>query len=358
MGRANNWECLPCCLIPGYSIGICPSNPSRQSSIGNGYGNGGDGYGNGGDEYGNGGDGGNGHDNGHGQGTSSSLSSISAINETLNLSYGDQIERITDKIKEGSEVMKQMARNLTSVDIAGLSRNEKKNMVRDLAGQLSDFKSKFSSAKNKFDQMYNETKRKNIDEQHYLSVTQNRLTDLNQEKNETRVGILSLIRRKQDVNSNLRNAKAEFEIADRNFEQAGENYRNSVKTKNDWEIACAATFFLVFTCIGYAATYEQANVEYERYKERHRQAKNKLAQAEDLEEKMRLLRTSLERTEKLQDFYQQTSTTLRLRILKQKLILREFSRLQQKIQEFKTEVDVVYERAQSVEGFKGTYGKN
>merc|ERR1712203_120642 len=194
------WECLPCCLIPGYSIGICPSNPSRQSSIGNGYGDGGDGYGNGGDEYGNGGDGGNGHDNGHGQGTSSSLSSISAINETLNLSYGDQIERITDKIKEGSEVMKQMARNLTSVDIAGLSRNEKKNMVRDLAGQLSDFKSKFSSAKNKFDQMYNDTKRKNIDEQHYLSVTQNRLTDLNQEKNETRVGILSLIRRKQDVN--------------------------------------------------------------------------------------------------------------------------------------------------------------
>merc|ERR1712088_469382 len=127
-------------------------------------------------------------------------SSISAINEMFNINYDDQIESITDKIKEGSEVMKQMARNLTSPDVAGLSVIEKKNMVRDLAGQLSDFKSKFDSAKNKFDQMYQDFKRANIDQQHYLSVTQNRLTALNQEKKSTKVKLLELLRSKQDRN--------------------------------------------------------------------------------------------------------------------------------------------------------------
>jgi len=42
-----------------------------------------------------------------------------------------------------------------------------------------------------------------------------------------------------------------------------------------------------------------------------------------------------------------------LKIQKQKLILREFGRLQESIQEFKTEVDMVQARAQSVEGYGG-----
>merc|ERR1712203_874228 len=140
-----------------------------------------------------------------------------------------QVESITDKIKEGSEVMKQMAQNLTSADIAGISIIDEKNMVRDLAGQLSDFKSKFDSAKIKFDLMYEETKRKNIEQQHYLSVTQNNLTALNQKKNARRIEISELLSSKQDANLDLDTAKAEFDRAD---EEGGGMARLSDFEKN------------------------------------------------------------------------------------------------------------------------------
>jgi len=289
--------------------------------------------------------------------SSSSSSSISAIHETLNLSYDDQVESITDKIKEGSEVMKQMAQNLTSADIAGISIIDEKNMVRDLAGQLSDFKSKFDSAKIKFDLMYEETKRKNIEQQHYLSVTQNNLTALNQKKNARRIEISELLSSKQDANLDLDAAKAEFDRADLKLEQARRDYRNSEKTQGEWGLACGIGMILVIpsivACPGWGITASMASDDYEVYKIRRDNAQIKLTKAEDLEEKIRLLRTSLERTEKLYDFYQRISTTLRLRILKQKLILREFGRLQESIQEFKTEVDMVQARAQSVEGYGG-----
>merc|ERR1712154_743686 len=289
--------------------------------------------------------------------SSSSSSSISAINEMFNINYDDQIDRITDKIKEGSEVMKQMARNLTSADIAGLSIIEKENMVRDLAGQLSDFKSKFDSAKIKFDLMYEDTKRENREQQHYLSVTQNNLTALNQKKNEKRIEISKLLRIKQDANLDLDTAKAEFDRADRKKEEAWQDYRISEKTQGEWGLACAIGLILVIpsivACPGWGITASMASDDYEVYKIRRDNAQIKLRKAEDLEEKMRLLRTSLERTEELYDFCQRISTTLRLRILKQKLILREFGRLQESIQEFKTEVDMVQERDQSVEGYGG-----
>merc|ERR1711953_129327 len=155
--------------------------------------------------------------------------SISAINEMFNINYDDQIESITDKIKEGSEVMKQMAQNLTSPDIAGLSVIEKENMVRDLAGQLSEFKSKLDSAKIKFDLMYEDTKRENIEQQHYLSVTQNNLTALNQKKNEKRIEISELLSSKQDADLDLDTAKAEFDRADRKKEEAWQDYWISEK---------------------------------------------------------------------------------------------------------------------------------
>jgi len=272
----------------------------------------------------------------------------------FNINYDDQIESITDKIKEGSEVMKQMAQNLTSADIAGISIIDEKNMVRDLAGQLSDFKSKFDSAKNKFDQMYQDFKRRNIDQQHYLSVTQNNLTALNQKKNARRIEISELLSSKQDANLDLDAAKAEFDRADLKLEQARRDYRNSEKTQGEWGLACGIGMILVIpsivACPGWGITASMASDDYEVYKIRRDNAQIKLTKAEDLEEKIRLLRTSLERTEKLYDFYQRISTTLRLRILKQKLILREFGRLQESIQEFKTEVDMVQARAQSVEG--------
>ena len=168
---------------------------------------------------------------------------------------------------------------------------------------------------------------------------------------------------KQDANLDLDTAKAEFDRADRKKEEAWQDYWISEKTQEDWGLACAIGLILfvipsIVACPGWGITASMASDDYEVYKIRRDNAQIKLTKAEDLEEKIRLLRTSLERTEKLYDFYQRISTTLRLRILKQKLILREFSRLQQKIQEFKTEVDGVHERAQSVEGFKGTYGKN
>merc|ERR1712062_823479 len=289
--------------------------------------------------------------------SSASSSSISAINEMFNINYDDQIESITDKIKEGSEVMKQMAQNLTSPDIAELSVIEKENMVRDLAGQLSDFKSKFDSAKIKFDMMYEDTKRKNIEQQHYLSVTQNNLTVLNQKKNEKRIEISQLLSSKQDANLDLDAAKAEFDRADLKLEQARRDYQNSEKTQGEWGLACGIGMILVIpsivACPGWGITASMASDDYEVYKIRRDNAQIKLTKAEDLEEKIRLLRTSLERTEKLHDFYQRISTTLRLRILKQKLILREFGRLQESIQEFKTEVDMVQARAQSVEGYGG-----
>merc|ERR550539_820437 len=59
-GRADNWECYPCCRLPGYSIELCPASSGSQSSRGNGngqYGNGNGGngqYGNGNGQYGNG----------------------------------------------------------------------------------------------------------------------------------------------------------------------------------------------------------------------------------------------------------------------------------------------------------------
>jgi len=289
--------------------------------------------------------------------SSSSSSSISAINEMFNINYDDQIESITDKIKEGSEVMKQMAQNLTSPDIAGLSVIEKENMVRDLAGQLSDFKSKFDSAKIKFDLMYEDTKRENIEQQHYLSVTQNNLTALNQKKNEKRIEISELLSSKQDANLDLDTAKAEFDRADRKKEEAWQDYRISRKTQSEWGFACAIGLILVIpsivACPGWGITASMASDDYEVYKIRRDKAQIKLRKAEDLEEKIRLLRVSLERTEELYDFCQQITTTLRLKIQKQKLILREFGRLQESIQEFKTEVDMVQARAQSVEGYGG-----
>merc|ERR1712203_403268 len=289
--------------------------------------------------------------------SSSSSSSISAINEMFNINYDDQIESITDKIKEGSEVMKQMAQNLTSPDIAGLSVIEKENMVRDLAGQLSDFKSKFDSAKIKFDLMYEDTKRENIEQQHYLSVTQNNLTALNQKKNEKRIKISELLSSKQDANLDLDTAKAEFDRADRKKEEAWQDYRISRKTQSEWGFACAIGLILVIpsivACPGWGITASMASDDYEVYKIRRDKAQINLRKAEDLEEKIRLLRVSLERTEELYDFCQQISTTLRLKIQKQKLILREFGRLQESIQEFKTEVDMVQARAQSVEGYGG-----
>jgi len=275
----------------------------------------------------------------------------------FNINYDDQIESITDKIKEGSEVMKQMAQNLTSPDIAGLSIIEKENMVRDLAGQLSDFKSKFDSAKIKFDLMYEDTKRENREQQHYLSVTQNNLTALNQKKNEKRIEISKLLRIKQDANLDLDTAKAEFDRADRKKEEAWQDYRISEKTQGEWGLACAIGLILVIpsivACPGWGITASMASDDYEVYKIRRDNAQIKLRKAEDLEEKIRLLRVSLERTEELYDFCQQTSTKLRLKIQKQKLILREFGRLQESIQEFKTEVDMVQARAQSVEGYGG-----
>merc|ERR1711953_835110 len=290
--------------------------------------------------------------------SSSSSSSISAIHATLNLSYDDQVESITDKIKEGSEVMKQMAQNLTSADIAGISIIDEKNMVRDLAGQLSDFKSKFDSAKIKFDLMYEDTKRKNIEQQHYLSVTQNNLTALNQKKNARRIEISELLSSKQDADLDLDTAKAEFDRADRKKEEAWQDYWISEKTQEDWGLACAIGLILfvipsIVACPGWGITSSMASDDYEVYKIRRDNAQIKLTKAEDLEEKIRLLRTSLERTEELYDFCQQISKTLRLKIQKQKLILREFGRLQESIQEFKTEVDMVQARAQSVEGYGG-----
>jgi len=288
--------------------------------------------------------------NGYGNG-----SSISDINETLNLRYDNQIESITDKIKEGSEVMKKMARNLTSPDIAGISIIEKKNMVRDLAGQLSDFKSKFDSAKNKFDQMYNDTKRANIDQQHYLSVTQNRLTALNQEKNATKVELLELLRSKQDRNLDLYRAKAEFKRADRRLDQARRDSRNSASAETDWRIACAAAWYLIVPCIGFGVAVGDSETDSQQYAAWRDYAHRKLIDAKDLEEKMRLLRVSLERTEKLQEFQQQISTALRLKIQKQELILEEFSGLQQTIQGFKTEVDMVQATAHTVTDYRGIH---
>jgi len=246
--------------------------------------------------------------------SSSSSSSISAINEMFNINYDDQIESITDKIKEGSEVMKQMAQNLTSPDIAELSVIDEKNLVRDLAGQLSEFKSKFDSAKIKFDLMYEDTKRKNIDQQHYLSETQNNLTALNQEKNATRNEILELLRNKQDVNLDLDTARAEFQMADRRLEQALQDYRISRKTSGEWLLACGIGLILIIpsivACPGWGVTASMASDDYEVYKIRRDNAQIKLRKAEDLEEKMRLLRVSLERTEELYDFCRQISTTL------------------------------------------------
>merc|ERR1712062_589036 len=143
--------------------------------------------------------------------SSSSSSSISAIHETLNLSYDDQVESITDKIKEGSEVMKQMAQNLTSADIAGISIIDEKNMVRDLAGQLSDFKSKFD--------------------------------------NEKRIEISELLSSKQDANLDLDAAKAEFDRADLKLEQARRDYQNSEKTQGEWGLACGIGMILVIPSI-------------------------------------------------------------------------------------------------------------
>merc|ERR1712203_1340381 len=192
-----------------------------------------------------------------------------------------------------------------------------------------------------------------IEQQHYLSVTQNNLTALNQK----RIEISELLSSKQDANLDLDTAKAEFDRADRKKEQARRDYQNSEKTQGEWGLACGIGMILVIpsivACPGWGITASMASDDYEVYKIRRDNAQIKLTKAEDLEEKIRLLRTSLERTEKLYDFYQRISTTLRLRILKQKLILREFGRLQESIQEFKTEVDMVQARAQSVEGYGG-----
>merc|ERR1712203_603257 len=189
-----------------------------------------------------------------------------------------------------------------------------------------------------------------IEQQHYLSVTQNNLTALNQK----RIEISELLSSKQDANLDLDTAKAEFDRADRKKEEAWQDYRISEKTQSEWGLACAIGLILVIpsivACPGWGITASMASDDYEVYKIRRDNAQIKLRKAEDLEEKIRLLRVSLERTEELYDFCQQITTTLRLKIQKQKLILREFGRLQESIQEFKTEVDMVQARAQSVEG--------
>jgi len=215
---------------------------------------------------------------------------------TQNLRFENHIESITKNIEEGTKVMKQMSNYIKSTDIITISKINERKLVRDLARKLFDFKSKFDSSKNAFDQMYKNTQKLNIKEEHHLRIVERNLTAVVQKRRKEEKKIEELEKLARDEKVDLR---------------------------EDWEIACFAS---LLNPIGHslvdACAYVKAHNE-------------------------------LEKTEKIRDELLREITDIQVKLKKQKQLLRELQDLNKKIQSFKTEVDIIQKRAESVEGYPG-----
>lgn len=178
---------------------------------------------------------------------------------------------------------------------------------------------------------------------------------MNQKRNARITELLELERLKKEANVDLDTAKADLERAKEKKNQAQLDLEYALNKKEDWETACIVSLVFIIPALISCPVYATAitdNAEFAlfEYESRVDTAERKLTTAEALEEKLEKYRVELEWTEKMQTFYHGIRTKLSLKILKQKVILKDLGRLQGTIQEFKNEVDMVQARTQSVEG--------
>lgn len=331
--RSDDWNCVPCCKKEGSNVCHCSQASSSEDNFSLCQ-----------------------------RGVLSQYPQIpkcssSLFSQRLKQKFKNHVEGMTSSIWDGTKVMQGISENIKNRDFSSFSRKDEKNMVFWMQDQFSAFSSKFSDSKKNFDGMYRDFKTEHLQAKSTLEGKRRELADVSRDLDSIKTRVEGLEDQKRDAGYNLDAARKSLAHARSAESYAERQYEEARETEEYWEDVCYATIWIPFanigTCVTYHAERTNAENEYNKRSYERSRAETKLSTVQEFLKTYNKLKTELNTVQNRKSVLQTTAERLQAKINCQEPLLRNFGDLQQKIQLFKTEVDLIQARTQSAEDYRG-----